>query len=48
MPVSNERPPIQLTEVPLNVNVACAPAVFEIAADPPLNDGYGSERQPAV
>src|SRR3989442_1557274 len=34
-PVSGPRAPIQLTDVPLKVNVACAPAVAEIAAVPP-------------
>src|SRR6267378_8288332 len=35
-PVPDARPPIQLTEDPVKVKVACAPGVVENAAVPPL------------
>src|SRR5437667_3069911 len=34
IPATGERNPSQLTPVPVKVNVACAPAVAETAADP--------------
>jgi len=36
MPVLGVRPPIQLTERPVNVNAARAPGAVETAAVPPL------------
>src|SRR5215831_14988975 len=36
MPVPGERPPIQVTDGPVKVNEAWAPAAVEIAAVPPL------------
>src|SRR5207247_1609540 len=48
MPVLSARPPIQVTEGPLKVNVACAPVVVENAAVPPLHDRLPSGAQPAV
>src|SRR5260221_13935500 len=36
IPVWGVRPPIQLTEVPVKVIVACAPGALETAAVPPL------------
>ncbi len=38
MPDQGPRPPIQLTEGPLKVNMACAPGVVETAAVPALHD----------
>src|SRR5581483_8767122 len=37
IPVSGPRAPIQLIDVPVKVNVACAPAVVETAAAPALH-----------
>src|SRR5713226_9647918 len=38
IPVPGVRPPIQLTEGPVKLNVACAPGVAETVAVPPLHD----------
>src|SRR6266699_2576620 len=48
MPVLVARPPIQVTEGPVKVNVACAPVVVENAAVPPLHEWLPSGVQPAV
>src|SRR5712671_5843212 len=42
IPVSGLRPPIQLTDVPVKVNVACAPGAAETVAVPPLHDRFPS------
>src|SRR5258708_6660297 len=46
MPVPVLRPPIQLTEVPVKVKVACAPGAVETAAVPPLHDLLASDAHP--
>src|SRR6266704_4042527 len=48
MPVPGLRPPIQLTEVPVKVKVACAPGAVETAAVPPLHDLLASDAHPEV
>src|SRR6267142_4723 len=48
MPVPVARPPIQVTEVPVKVNVACAPGVVENAAPPPLHGLLVSWLQPPL
>src|SRR5713101_3868864 len=48
MPDQGPRPPIQLTEGPVKVKVACAPGVVETAAVPPLHDLLASWLHPAV
>src|SRR6266581_493834 len=48
MPVPGLRPPIQLTEGPVNVKVAWAPGVAEAAAVPPLHDLLASDAHPEV
>src|SRR5690349_13104641 len=48
MPVPVARPPIQVTEVPVKVNVACAPGVVENAAPPPLHGLLVSWVQPPL
>src|SRR5437867_2748869 len=49
MPVCGPRRPIQLTDVPMKVNVARAPTVVETAAVPPLHAALVSPCvQPAV
>jgi hypothetical protein len=47
MPVLSARPPIQVTEGPVKVNVACAPVAVEKAAVPLLHDRLPSGVQPA-
>ena len=42
MPLSGEARPFQLIDVPLNGNVACAPAVEETTAVAPLHVMRGS------
>src|SRR6266571_3533146 len=48
IPVRGPRPPIQLTEVPVKVKVACAPGAVETAAVPPLHDLLASDAHPEV
>src|SRR5690349_4922744 len=48
MPVPGERPPIQVTEGPVKVKVACAPGVVESAAPPPLHGLLPSWLQPPL
>src|SRR5882672_308187 len=48
MPVPRARPPIQVTEVPVKVNVAWAPCVVENAALPPLHDLLASDVHPPL
>src|SRR5882672_5472623 len=48
MPVPVARPPIQVTEVPVKVNVACAPGVVENAAPAPLHGLLASWVQPPL
>src|SRR5213593_1274332 len=48
IPAWGPRKPIQLTDVPVKVNVACAPAVVESAAVPPLHRADALPNQPAV
>src|SRR5205814_2300156 len=48
IPACGPRKPIQLTDVPVKVSVALAPAVVETAAIPPLHSADGLPNQPAV
>ncbi len=48
MPDQGARPPIQLAERPLKVNVACASGMVETMALPALHDLLVSELQPRL
>src|SRR6266571_327993 len=48
IPVCVPRAPIQVTEGPVKVNVACAPGVVETAAVPALHDLLASDAHPEV
>src|SRR6266702_1817258 len=48
IPACVPRAPIQLTEVPVKVKVACAPGAGETAAVPPLQDLLASDAHPEV
>src|SRR5882762_4247191 len=48
MPASGPRKPIQRTDVPVKVKVACTPAVAEYPAAPPLHCDDEQRAQPAV
>src|SRR5258708_21399469 len=47
-PVAEPRPPIHLTEGPLKLKLACAPAVAETAQVPPLHDLLESGLEPPL